>query len=403
SYNALPINAETAFFLDRFKSYLRDHTATADGVQRDTRREIWMETQSIVEALLLPEYHSYDHLAHEVWLNGPDDEFPRRIPNGVFPKDLARIKVLMSVYYFFEQVRNKSLDDPRKMPLEQTKHAAPPTTDINRELTNVDERQKVFLRELLALGNGKIPDRVHMLTWNYDIQLLMAYANQIGENSLVRCMQSDRLNVHPGRVPRFAHDEPSLVHVNGVAGLINNLDTGEIRLMNYGKEVGTLNLADLIAQNQSLKWMLLLMENVWSIHETFSFAWEDFWSTRLTHKYMARFGQITRDLVVVGYSFPDDNARTDLKFFKTYVGFGALEPKRIFLVSPSPNADQLKKRLDSLRGRLNFPPDCTYTVAIYLVPLGDRIPLPNELDMLATTYVPEIWEHTVPDPFSAHP
>ena len=354
SYYALPINNETQEFLRRFATYLRNNPAKDDRT-RVARLDIYPDFLRLIDEF--PKYSSYDKMAKHLLCEGPEftamkeehrhseqffgEESP--IPWNINidkTTTLARLKVLLATFYFFEQFREKTLDDYSMSFLPgQRKAGANPL----RKLDIVDQRVEVLVRSCIDTGLGSIPSGVRFLTWNYDLQLELAYARVKGLQDVYRVMASDHLNVHPGRPRGRYEQEPTVTHLNGVAGLVYNLENASMQLMDYGDMPNTLSIEELLIRNGEATLRMNRADFPWSHHETLSFAWEDHWPSRMTQEYLSNQGLWTNVLVIFGYSRPELNARVDFRFLGQFLFTQAHYDKKIILCGEGGSGDAFRK------------------------------------------------------------
>lgn len=354
SYNALPINTETQDFLRRFATYLHNNLAKDDRA-RVARLDIYPDILRLIDEF--PKYGSYDKMAKHLLCEGPDfqamrDEHHRTEAflggESPFPWNihidktttLARLKVLLATFYFFEQFRDKSKDDYGLsfLPGQSASGIMP-----LRKLDVVDARIEALLRSCLDTGQGSIPTGVRFLTWNYDLQLELAYARIKGLQDVYRVMDSDHLDVHPGRTRDRNQREPTITHLNGVAGLLYNLENAGMRLMDYGDIPNSLSIEELLVRNGEATQRMHRADFPWSHHETFSFAWEDHWPSRMTQDYLSSQGLWTNVLVLFGYSRPELNARVDFRFLGQFLFTQSHNDKKIILCGKGADGDVLRK------------------------------------------------------------
>jgi hypothetical protein len=397
SYNALPVNNETQEFLRRFATYLFNNPAK-DERARVARLDIYPDYLRLIDEF--PRYGSYDKMAKHLLFEGPDFESMREEHRrseeffggeSPFPWNihidktttLARLKVLLATFYFFEQFRDKAKDDYRISLLPGQN-----TTGINplRKLDIVDQRIEELLRSCIDTGGGSIPSGVRFLTWNYDLQLELAYARVKGLQDVYRVMASDHLDVHPGRPRDRYQREPTVTHLNGVAGLVYNLENASMRLMDYGDIPNTLSIEELLVRNGEATHRMHRADFPWSHHETFSFAWEDHWPSRMTQEHLSSQGLWTNVLVIFGYSRPELNARVDFRFLGTFLFTQPHYDKKIILCSKGGDGDALRKAW-------GIPS----TVEIVVDENTSRIPSPEEI---RSTYGPNP-TYSSPPPHSA--
>ncbi len=354
SGHALPLSQETEGFIRAFAAYLQNLNIS-DVVVRNARLDLYTDLFRLADEY--PRYGSYDKMAKHLLSEGPDFPAMREAhareeahfrEESPFPfylnidktTTLARLKTLLATFYFYEQFRDKRKDDYRTcvQPGKETTVTTP-----LRELEAVDPRIEQLIRSCLQTGEGVIPSNVKFLTWNYDLQLELAYASVKGMADVYKAMASDALNVHPGRQHGLEHNTPTVIHLNGVAGLIWNLETAQMRLMDYGEAPHTLSIQQLLEQNGAATNRMHLGDFPWSHHETFSFAWEDHWPSRFAQSYFSRIGVNTNILVLFGYSRPQLNERTDFRFLESFLLTQPHYDKKIILCGAQANAEDLRE------------------------------------------------------------
>ncbi|MBY8963723.1 hypothetical protein KJK34_13255 [Flavobacterium sp. D11R37] len=185
----------------------------------------------------------------------------------------------------------------------------------------IDKRYYSLLSVILEKSdiNPKLNSNISFITWNYDLQLEMAYkdfmSNQASSfdeiNSSLKFMNSEGNNV---------------IHLNGFRGIFN--DKGEIY---ENVEFGSLsNLENyLIKLNENLKDF---KHADYSQH--IKYAWEN--NSNAIEEAKSRMKK-TNILIIIGYSFPAFNRKVDKELVDSF-GEG-LEYTRVIYQDPFANTD----------------------------------------------------------------
>jgi hypothetical protein len=176
------------------------------------------------------------------------------------------------------------------------------TAGFTNRIQAFDYRALTFLSTISS--NGKLPENVKILSWNYDRQIEIAAEKMKPVNSpifeKIRNFQSWP-NYMEGHDGENFKDIPFLLHLNGVAGY------------RYTEAAGAENDSSVHNFDDD-------------INPFISFAWEDdtnddkhsFNSRR--PGYLKKIAEGTEILVVIGYSFPFFNRKIDDEIFKTMMG-----------------------------------------------------------------------------------
>lgn len=224
-----------------------------------------------------------------IWLadqgdkHGTPDTFAKfcQLKNDI--ESLEKVKKTISIYFTYEQfIENKK-----------------------------DIRYDRFITRLLD-NKASFPDNIKILNWNYDIQIQLASSNfqrekyypSIGEASL---HQPPLINYYPklGDIMKsndIENNDYSLIHLNGIAGYYAEQKNDRVLNYNYNDEIdGLENLLNRIKYNEENKDLLL------------TFAFENYKPYALKNKvsFAKKIIENTDYLVVIGYSFPNDNIEID--------------------------------------------------------------------------------------------
>ncbi len=249
------------------------------------------------------------------WLADGTDEFgtPDTYAKYLFlsnTPDLEKLKNSLSAYFIFEQLLNKKFD-----------------TRASIFLTTIIQERLIF------------PERIRILSWNYDFQIQLAAEVFIEE----RYIMGDGASVHsPGLLQYFpglgnnnysVSNQTSLVHLNGIAGAFCNQGFHRLNSIYEKKENRTI---DNILQ--------LLTTPVFNQGNLLSFAWENNETSQNRFEYVKKVALNTDILVVVGYSFPFFNRQIDKEIFSQLKEGGRL--KKIYFQDPYKSGNFLQNQFN---------------------------------------------------------
>jgi hypothetical protein len=189
-----------------------------------------------------------------------------------------------------------------------------------------------------------VPPNLNIISWNYDLQLELALHEFMHSTTLSQTMKDSSVLPRGGeyRLMRMRYDEGKIIHLNGLACLISNLN-------GMGEHV--VNLFDLFRDSEisDLQSFLNIFQSLKDMHGFensyfMSFAWED---EKIVNEYITRANKIlfeAQDLVVIGYSFPNFNRSIDNSLIDAFLANGA-EDKRVFIQDPTPGRDKVFQML----------------------------------------------------------
>jgi hypothetical protein len=242
------------------------------------------------------EYVSLDTYANYLYRHKKDDD-------GI---TLNRLKFITSMFLIIWQARQK-----------------------------VDSRVKHFFTKTLlsqdirpAYVNGKF----NIITWNYDLQLALALKELFFSSNSLHEMLSVLGSFPDTLHPRVGEEGiVSVLNVNGIAGLVgdNNANTSEILSYLFGKSL------DFIYDE--IKPMLSpgsTQYNNFSSYFIFNWEHKPHYDTYI-QKAIDILGN-SDTIVIIGYSFPDDNSK---EFDKKWINQFTKTGSEIIYQDPYPNED----------------------------------------------------------------
>lgn len=217
-------------------------------------------------------HYTVDTYAKKLWLTG----------------ERAKLKILkeyLNLYFLFEQDFEKSIY--KRFP------------DYNKGSiweqigTNIDYRYDVFFATLLENNNEvlHLPDTINIISWNYDNQFEYAYREFLKEK-YVEDTQT-LLNIYPTQIGNSLQREISkIIRLNGACNILH-FKAGDLIEITFAKQLEYL-LGGVPIANQ------------------INFAWEkDNPNQKNGLEHAKKILQGTKELVIIGYSFPIFNKEID--------------------------------------------------------------------------------------------
>lgn len=248
--------------------------------------------------------------------------------NGI--KDLAKIKFTLSLYFTIKQHIEKCYDN----------------------------RYRNFLIKLYDRKN-LFPENIKILNWNYDFQMQLAAElykkEEFNYSTSVSRHAPPLISYYPGLGNEFnlnheqSKNEFSMIHLNGIAGFYFYEQTAHI--LNYHLNQSLQNVNQLFEKAQldkEYKYPLL------------TFAYENnngvnyYLRNRL--KFAHEIIKGTDILVIIGYSFPDDNVTIDKSILDVLVSTGL---KKVIFQNPTNSGDFLIDEFGLKNVTLRHENDCS--------------------------------------------
>ena len=207
--------------------------------------------------------------------------------------DYGKLKLLLSSFFLIEQV-----------------------------IHPFDKRYDTFFANILN-RSAKIPDNIYIMTWNYDLQLDMAY-REYGNGRLYECVPHDTWT---------ETDDARVFRINGVGNYIAAKNIESEWLLNMKKvEVLDKVFEQYCVANKLREFSDGCLQLL--------FAWEKY---EFDKRRQILYDKIAdaQVLVVIGYSFPFFNRETDREIFSKMEKL-----KRIYIQDPY--ADDIKQFISSV-------------------------------------------------------
>jgi hypothetical protein len=214
---------------------------------------------------------------------------------------------------------------------------------IEQNTKGFDKRYTSFFASILERRNNEIilPSSIKVLTWNYDIQLEMAYQyyHRLDSTSDIKSVQWAMKSKPASGVHNAIFKDPNVVHLNGIAGLYNKDHEG-----NTGDFYDRINDSNNQLLVKVLQHTLFLIKDLGRdifLADTFQFAWEI--NQSKPDSIVEDAKKISGDtdiLVIIGYSFPFFNRNVDREIFKS------LKATKIYFQDPILDGSFLKEQFN---------------------------------------------------------
>lgn len=276
SANCLPTYAN---FMNRFSRFVRE-------VRNFIKGNFSKKYNPLVEAL--------ENTLKEFTFHSTPDTIAKKYFHQNEVEKLSELKRIVTLFFLYEQTSDILINE---MSSEIIKYQS-------------DKRYDSFLASILKPEKGlRIYEQFQVLTWNYDLQMEIAFKNYSQKNLLEvqENLQSLPL-VNGNDVEGLTRNKFSLLHLNGIA---------------YPKEKVNDEIIGYIYNNTAYPFEILLnhydyMSSTESndSRTNISFAWENYQYGKVVNKqcpieYAKMVAENTDILVIIGYSFPIFNREID--------------------------------------------------------------------------------------------
>ncbi len=246
---------------------------------------------------------------------GTIDTYAKKLSLNNSFDELSRLKMAVSIFFTLWQLT----DD---------KHIK--SRDRNNSNDSYEEIDRRYINLLAAIIEKKndtkisIKDNIRFVTWNYDLQLELAYKafcyNNISWQSLSQNLKF-RINE---RTDSFLQ----ICHLNGYHGFYNT----------EGKEYSFIDLTESTQLNDILNSIDFIstarQRSQLDFMNHINYAWESNMTSKTIREYAKKIFSTTDILIIIGYSFPNFNKEIDFELFRQ------LKDRKIIIYYQDPNASE---------------------------------------------------------------
>jgi hypothetical protein len=228
------------------------------------------------------------------------DTYARKLFFNSYQKYHA-FKILLSSYFVFEQFCNKNLAAAGATSSDEA------IREFHPNRATQDPRYDVIFAALLNTRTKKLPDNLHVVSWNYDVQFEKSYS-AFSMEPITRSFE--HLGVYPcpdGVLVKTNHSIARMVKINGTAGMVYNQEKESV---NFPDKLQDFDLSNFFSQ--AIEHIRAAVDSTYLVVESMlQFAWEQEKAVMEARGRAKELIAQTDILVVIGYSFPLYNRLID--------------------------------------------------------------------------------------------
>jgi hypothetical protein len=356
SYYSLPLYNDFSIRLSVYKDYIFHYqNKKKDKITKD-KFSFYMDKLEILIGLLNSNQNtSLDILAHELFENPTHD---KRL-------SFHQLKYLINDFFLFEQLKKQKINYLTQIPcIDELEGFEIYNDSICTNVSSyLDRRYKTFILPNRNRVSKKFDENINFISWNYDLQLEMAYAEIAGQS--IEMSQID-LQVFPSPATCKGIDLKisSIIKLNGTCCMYYSSSTSS-------KIENTIEDRNFIWQDSYLDWMNDIFYNnssrILGGKPFFKFYFEDQYP--LNSKAVEYANEIMKEteiLVVIGYSFHPSNREIDKKVFEN-----SDKIKKVIFQTRKEDYENVKYNFSNIK---SMPEE-----SIKLFPNMDNFPPPNNI------------------------
>ena len=363
SFNSIPLYGHFQERLSFFRDYIFHHSAKFNNIKLQPATDYYLtKLKTLIDLLDPDDYVSIDTLAHTIFKKPSDD-------TGL---TFHQLKYLISDFFMFEQLvkRKEDIHFTQIQDIDIVNCYQRHNTEICRKVNNsIDKRYRTFVLPQLNNTDNVIPENINFISWNYDMQMELAYADSLNV-SVTEAQKKLQVYPSPSVKDLDVHLKSSFIKLNGTAGI-------------YYKDQNK-GLSNFIYEHE-IKWkdefleemMETFLRNKTRISDRqpfFKFYFEDpdpIHSEAV--KYANLIIKITDVLVIIGYSFHTSNRVIDKAVLE-----GATNIKKIIVQTDPKDFEGVKHNLINTRFE--------FRDYIEQYPTLDNFPTPNNIGLEPVSY-----------------
>jgi len=266
-------------------------------------------------------HETVDTLAKRFFLTGGENS-----------RDLSKLKLTLSAVFTLLQCSN---------PLDNDRNQYP------------DRRYDTLLSRLIKGKPGElyIPENIKFLSWNYDLQLEFAAMTYLGEADIIDMLI--KLKSFPIHFNFTDGNLPSIVHLNGIAGMYEYDNNSKTNHLYRGFRKEWTKLFDEISFIFERPY-----QHSMSVNNLFTFAWEGKRISAQAVLAARKIASATDVMVVIGYSVPYFNNEIDQQIFGSFINSGGIQ-KKIWFLNPGLDGSVLTEQFDINEKFIKHKADCS--------------------------------------------
>lgn len=361
SFSSLPLYSNFQTRLSLFRDYIFFYQ---EKLNDNTKKQLSLhyidKLTTLIDLLDPNDFDSLDILAHDLYVKQNTNEESLKF---------FQLKYLISDFFIFEQLKkNQRIYYTQQNDISSaTDFEAYDKTICERVNNSIDKRYSPFFLPNLQTDARKFKPEINFISWNYDLQMELAYAKTYNVSLLLAQQQ---LQVYPSPSLRDLpkSDASAIIKLNGTAGIFY-ADSNNEKLQNfiYEKEFDW--------HEEYLETMIKVFYansgRIFGGNPFFKFYFEENRnSNNKALEYANAIMKKTDILVVIGYSFHTSNREIDEAVFKN-----CSQIKKVIFQTADNDYPRVKHNF------LNIKPELENKMSLY--PDINNFPTPNNLGSIA--------------------
>lgn len=250
------------------------------------------------------------------------DNYAKKLFHSQELRTLNKLKAILSCYLQLEQ----SVDEYEVI------------NSSEFHFGELDYRYEHFFARIMDTS-GHLKPEYKIISWNYDLQIEKAYKSFFGRNDISEIILEELHSYPiPGRkLVDVNLDQFNIIRLNGTAGY--HLHNGELYAV-FNPSVSNISLYNV---EEIIRNYYLYVYQPEFLRPFINFAWEN---NNISEHYInqaIRIGSSTKELIVIGYSFPDFNRDIDKKIISSMSNL-----KRIYIQNTESESNRIKRLLQDI-------------------------------------------------------
>jgi len=318
SVHALPLYNDFQLRLEIFRDFIYHYQLEKDKEFKKKAAVYLNSLDTLIKKLNATETTTLDVLASEL--------YEQRFISADF--SFNKLKYLISDFFVFEQLE-KSFPVYKKQVFDSESIEGYKTYSIaNRDKVNtsIDNRYRAFINS--EIKNGKFPSHINIISWNYDLQVELAYSRMIQGVSLYLSQRELQIFPSPEIFSEVDNTKSRIIKLNGTAGVFYT-DNERKKLENFidGRTSFDYSYIDFMIEIFSNNY-----HRIFGGYPFFTFSFEKDGRNK-TNEAIAHAEEILKNtdiLIILGYSFHPANREIDTKVFER-----STKLKKVYIQTPT--------------------------------------------------------------------
>lgn len=318
SANSLPLYSDFQLRLSVFRDFIYHYQRQKDNSFKEKATLYINSLDKLITLLNATETTTLDVLASELY----------RQRHSSIGFNFSKLKYLVSDFFVFEQLEKEFNHYKTQSPDSEgwDGYGVYSMSELKKINTSIDNRYRGFIN---SETNGDLfPPNINFVSWNYDIQMELAYSRMKHSTSLYFSQKELQVFPSPAVFDEIDTKKSRIIKLNGTAGIYYS-DNQRNKIEN------SIDQSKVFA-NSYIDFMIDIFHNNYNRitggYPFFTFSFEE--DTRnknnLAISYANEILKQTNTLVIIGYSFHPANRNIDRQVFENSINL-----KKVYIQAPS--------------------------------------------------------------------